>query len=161
MMREGISFPKIQLTIKKKVQYDVDVDSDTFFEEHDAIRKDPGKLHVYEIPTNFYSTLVVGPSRQHGTLQNFFEICLSLEKYPDALIEIENLLHRSAKGRKDFVVNSLHKRKTGKEMHMSIHIGNYEVDSVILDLGLDINILRKQTWENMGKPQLVWSPVQL
>ena len=32
---------------------------------------------------------------------------------------------------------------------------------VILDLGFDINILPNKTWENMGKPKLVWSPIQL
>ena len=32
---------------------------------------------------------------------------------------------------------------------------------VILDLGLDVNILTKQTWKLMGKPMLVWSSIQL
>ena len=44
---------------------------------------------------------------------------------------------------------------------MNIQIGDYEVDSVILDLGSDVNIPINQTWEKMGKPQLFWSPVQL
>jgi hypothetical protein len=35
------------------------------------------------------------------------------------------------------------------------------VDNVILDLGSDVNVLPKKTWEMMGKPKLVWSPVQL
>ena len=45
-------------------------------------------------------------------------------------------------------------------MRMNIQIGEYEVDSVILDLGSDVNILTKQTWQLMGKPMLGWSPVQ-
>ena len=32
---------------------------------------------------------------------------------------------------------------------------------VILDLGSDVNVLTKQTWEHMGKPTLAWSPIQL
>ena len=44
---------------------------------------------------------------------------------------------------------------------MNVQIGDYDVDSVILDIGSDVNILTKQTWENMGKPQLVWSLVQM
>ena len=32
---------------------------------------------------------------------------------------------------------------------------------VILDLGSDVNVLPKQTWGQMGKPSLVWSPIQL
>ena len=58
-------------------------------------------------------------------------------------------------------MNSLQKRKTCKEMRMNIQIGDYEVDSVILDLGLDVNILTKQTWQLMGNPTLGWSSVQL
>jgi hypothetical protein len=32
---------------------------------------------------------------------------------------------------------------------------------VILDLGSDVNVLPKETWEMMGKPKLFWSPIQL
>ena len=32
---------------------------------------------------------------------------------------------------------------------------------VILDLGSDVNVLTKQTWEKMGKHALAWSPIQL
>jgi hypothetical protein len=31
----------------------------------------------------------------------------------------------------------------------------------MLDLGSDVNILPKKTWEAMGKPMLVYSPIQL
>jgi hypothetical protein len=40
-------------------------------------------------------------------------------------------------------------------------IGSYEMDRVMLDLGFDVNILLKKSWELMGKPNLVWSPIQL
>ena len=51
----------------------------------------------------------------------------------------------------DSVVNSLNKKKKGKEMHMNIHIGDYEVDSVILDLCSNVNIMTKPTWWKMGR----------
>lgn len=35
------------------------------------------------------------------------------------------------------------------------------MDNIILDLGIDVNILPKITWEIMGKPKLTWSPIQL
>lgn len=31
----------------------------------------------------------------------------------------------------------------------------------MLDLGCDVNLLSKQTWERMGRPTLQWSPIQL
>ena len=45
-------------------------------------------------------------------------------------------------------------------MRMNAQIGEYDVDSIILDLGLDMNILTKHTWEMMGKRKLFLSPVQ-
>ena len=74
------------------------------------------------------------------------------------MAEIKNLLHHLGKKRKDSTVKSLHKKNTGKEMLMNIKIGDYEVDSIILDLDLDVNILTKQTRQNMGRPKLGWSP---
>ena len=58
-------------------------------------------------------------------------------------------------------MNSLHKKNMRKEMCMNIHIGDFEVYSVILDLGSDMNILTKHTWQKMGRPTLGWSPMQL
>ena len=109
------------------------------------------------LPT-FDSTLKARPLRQHGTLQHFFEIFLLLARDLDPLAEIENLLRHLGK---DSAVNSLHNKKTRKEMRMNIHIGDYEFDLMILDLGLDVNILTKQTWEKMGKLTLGCSSVQL
>ena len=80
------------------MQFDVDTERDTFFEAHDAIRRDLGKFYVYEMPPIFYSTLVEVPSRQHGTLQKFFESCLSLAKDLDGLIDIVSLVYQLEKG---------------------------------------------------------------
>ena len=35
------------------------------------------------------------------------------------------------------------------------------MDEVILDLGSEVNVLTKQTWELMGRPKLSYSPIQL
>ena len=79
------------------MQFYVDSERDTLFEARDSIIRDLGKLFVYGMPPIFYSTLLEGPSLQHGTLKNFFECCLSLEKDPDALAEITSLLNRPEK----------------------------------------------------------------
>ena len=44
---------------------------------------------------------------------------------------------------------------------MNAQIGDYDMDFIILDMGSDVNIMKKQTWESMGNPKLVWSPIQL
>ena len=35
------------------------------------------------------------------------------------------------------------------------------MDEVILDLGSEVNVLTKKTWEQMGSPKLVRSPIHL
>ena len=35
------------------------------------------------------------------------------------------------------------------------------MDEVVLDLGSEVNFLTKQTWEQMGSPQLVRLPIHL
>jgi hypothetical protein len=49
----------------------------------------------------------------------------------------------------------------GHKFKMTTKLGGHEMDGVMLDLGFDMNILLKKFWEVMGKPQLVWSPIQL
>jgi hypothetical protein len=51
--------------------------------------------------------------------------------------------------------------QTRREMRLSAHIGDYDMDEVILDLGSEVNVLTKQTWEIMGRPKLRYSPIQL
>ena len=120
-----------------------------------------GKLPIIDMPFAFDPSKEAGPSRQHGTLRYFFDSFLSLARDPDALVELETLLHHSDKAVKDSAVNSLQKRKIGKEMRMNIQIGDYEVELIIIDIVLDVNILTKQTWQLMGNTTLVWSSIRL
>jgi hypothetical protein len=60
------------------------------------------------------------------------------------------------------VVNQVsRKRRTNKELHLSAHIGDYNVDYVVLDLVSKVNVMMKKTWERMGKPRLIYSPIRL
>jgi len=44
-------------------------------------------------------------------------------------------------------------------MRLTTQIGESEMDKVILDLGSNMNILPKRTWECMGRSMLQWSPI--
>ena len=46
-------------------------------------------------------------------------------------------------------------------MRLSAVIGSYEMDEVVLDLGSEVNVMTKQTWEIMVKLKLTFSPIQL
>ena len=52
------------------------------------------------------------------------------------------------------------KTRNRKEFMFSLELGGFEKD-VILDLVESMNIFCKKTWELMGKPKLVWSPIQI
>ncbi len=57
------------------------------------------------------------------------------------------------------VVNNV--KIIGKEIRLSVQMGDYERDHIILDLGSEANVVMKHTWELMGKTKLQWSPIQL
>ena len=45
------------------------------------------------------------------------------------------------------VHNIMGHTRTGREMRLTAQIGEFEMDEVILDLGSEVNVLTKQTWE--------------
>jgi hypothetical protein len=53
------------------------------------------------------------------------------------------------------------KRRTSKELRLNENIRDFNMGDIILDLGSEVNVLPKKTWEAMGEPQLVYSPIQL
>jgi hypothetical protein len=53
------------------------------------------------------------------------------------------------------------KRRTNKELHMNAQIGEYDIDFLVLDLGLKVNVMMKKTWPLMGEPKLIYSPIRL
>lgn len=40
-------------------------------------------------------------------------------------------------------------------------MAGFQIKDTMLDLGLDVNVLTRKTWEAMGKPQLKYLPIQL
>jgi hypothetical protein len=52
-------------------------------------------------------------------------------------------------------------RRKNKELHLNAQIGEYDIDYVVLDLGLEVNVMMKQTWALMGKPKPIYSPIRL
>ena len=42
---------------------------------------------------------------------------------------------------------------------MNANIGDFNMGDIILDLGYEVNVLPKKTWECMGEPTLGYSPI--
>ena len=102
---------QVWLAGNKKVAFDIATDKDTFFGSKNAYGRNSSKLPIIDMPFSFDPFVEAGPSRQHGTLWQFFESCLSLERDPDALVELETLFHLPNKIVKDSAMNSLKKEE--------------------------------------------------
>jgi hypothetical protein len=99
-------------------------------------------------------------------LIEFLCTCINLIKDEKSIQELQNLIRQYEKGREDPLLNkAVHqlskKRRTNKELHLNAQIGDYDIDYVVLDLGLEVNVMTKQTWALMGKPNLIYSPIRL
>ena len=46
-------------------------------------------------------------------------------------------------------------------MRLSTVIGTYKKDEIVLDMGSEVNVMTRQTWEIMANPKLAFSPIQL
>jgi hypothetical protein len=53
------------------------------------------------------------------------------------------------------------RRKIGtwKEFRLVAQLEKFEIKDVMLDLGSDVSIIPKNTWEALGKSQLTYSPI--
>ena len=91
-------------------------------------------------------------------ITTFLETCMKLLRDSKAMKGLQELINRcSSKERATgelHVVRKLgkHKARAGREMRLTVQIGEYEMDQVTLDLGSDTNFFPKQTWERMGRP---------
>lgn len=100
-------------------------------------------------------------------LASFLHTCMNLLRDQKAIEGLQALIDNCVGKEKlhleQRAVNKVYKNKKriSREMQLNAQIGDYEMNQVILDLGLDANILPKQTWERMGRPKLQWSPIQL
>ena len=120
--------------------------------------------------------LAVVPTQQHqqesqpqeastdkvSTLSSFLQSCMKLLRNHNALKELQKVIascepQRSVGREKN--VNRV--RRNGREMRLNVQIDEYDKTNVIMDLGSEVNVLPKQTWGQMGKPSLSWSPIQL
>ena len=79
---------------------------------------------------------------------------------------LQNILEKCSSKMKEKlepkVVNHLHTiRRTSREFRLNVNIGDFNMGDIILDLGSEVNVLPKMTWQCMGEPTLGYSTVQL
>jgi hypothetical protein len=58
------------------------------------------------------------------------------------------------------IVNHIHtRRRKSRELRLNANIGDFNMGYVILDLGSEVIVLPKKTWQCMGEPTLGYSPI--
>ena len=78
-------------------------------------------------------------------LTTILVMCMKLLRDNMVVKGLQELVTRCARSSEPHVVWKLgkHTLRTGREMRLTTQIGKYEMDQVILDLGLDANVLPK------------------
>jgi hypothetical protein len=96
----------------------------------------------------------------------FLCTCINLIKDERVVQELQHLLIQYEIGRIAPLLNKeIHqvsrKIRKNNELHLNAHIGDYDIDYVVFDLGSEVNVMTKHTWALMGKPKLIFSSIRL
>ena len=112
----------------------------------------PGQVRA--MPELFEQLIRRPPMKKVSKVKDFFKSCLELIHDKDVVTEFTTLIEETTKDlRPEKRVNHIgRKLKISRELRITTQIREYDMDYIILDLGSDVNILRRQTWESMNKP---------
>jgi hypothetical protein len=80
-------------------------------------------------------------------------------KDPSSVKILQNLLERCNTEEKVNLEQKIVKhldtrRRTSRELRPNGNIGDFNMGDIILDLGSEVNVLPKKTWQCMGEPTL-------
>jgi hypothetical protein len=118
------------------------------------------------MPLAFDQSASPKEGKEVSKLMEFLYTCIKLIQDESDVQEIQSLIRQYEIEKIDPLLNRVvhqidKKRRTNKELHLNAHIGEYDIDYVVLDLGSEVNVMTKQTWALMGKPKLIYSPIKI
>jgi len=166
----------VKKNIEPPKQFDVGKEKETFKEaRQDFINKNVAStsfmqhtqyVTTYEMLSAMDHTSEVNPRDQVSNIQTILQSCVQLFKDPSSITILQNVLDRcntKNEGKlNQKTVNHLHaKRRTSKEFRLNSNIEDFNMGYVILDLGSEVNVLPKNTWQCMGEPTLEYSPIEM
>jgi hypothetical protein len=107
----------------------------------------------------------IHPSKRLSNLKNFLVSFLKLLNDQTSVQVLQSLLEKCNLEEEikleQKTVNHVHRKKrTNREFILNENIGDFNMGD-ILDLGCEVNVLPKKTWECTGEPTLGYSLVQL
>jgi hypothetical protein len=121
-----------------------------FGEEQASSSKAQPEVRECGMPLAFDQSASPGEGKEASKLVGFLYTFIDLIKGEKAIQELQNLIKQYEIGRIDpmlsRVVNQVsRKRRTNKELHLNVQIGDYDIDYVVLNLGSEVNVMMKQT----------------
>ena len=105
----------------------------------------PNEGPILDIPQRFEQLFQKKLTTKASNLKEFFRRFLVLIKYKDVVAEPSSLIEGPQEDMQlEKRVNHIGKiLKTGCEIRMTVEIGDYDMDYIILDFGSDVNILTR------------------
>jgi hypothetical protein len=121
---------------------------------------------VYYMPHPYDHTRRDHPPENVSNLRNFLVSLLKLLNDQTSIQELQSLLekcnHEEEMKLEQNIVNHFHRKtRKNREFGLNSNIVDFSMGDIILDLGYEVNVLPKKTWECMGEPTLGDSPIQL
>lgn len=119
----------------KELEFDLEHAKETFMEAKKSFMKASTSSSKDKIE------LEMDPSM----LTTFLETCMKFLRDSKAVKRLQELITRCAGSEEPRVVQKLrkHTMRIGREMRLTVQIGEYEMDQVILDLVSDASVLSK------------------
>jgi hypothetical protein len=120
----------------------------------------------YEMSPSLDHTNRIQPKEQVSTIKDFFQSCIKMLSDPSSVQILQNNLEKCSGMTEQKLelktVNHLcTRRRTSREFRLNANIGDFNMGDIILDLGSEVNVLPKATWQCKGEPTLEYSTVQL
>jgi hypothetical protein len=124
------------------------------------------EVSEYEMPLSLDHTQGMQPKGQVSTIKGFLQSCINILSDPSSMKILQNILEKCSSETKEMLepetVNHLHtQRITSREFRLNANIGDFNMGDIILDLGFEVNVLPKKTWQCMGETTLGYSNVKL
>jgi hypothetical protein len=120
----------------------------------------------YEMTLSLDHTNGMPPKGKVSTIKEFFQSCTKMLSDPSSVKILQNVLEKCSSEMEQKIepkiVNHLHtRRRTSRGFRLNGNIGDFNMGDIILDLGSEVNVLPKKTWQWTGEPTLGYSNVQL
>jgi hypothetical protein len=119
---------------------------------------------MYEMPSSMDHTTEAQPLEQVSKIKKILQYCVKLLNDPSYVNILQNIIEKcntKVEGKlEQKTVNHLHtRRRKSREFKLNANIWDFNMGDIILDLGSEVNVLPKKTWQCMGEPMLGYSPV--